>query len=46
LEPSFFVPKSIFESLDLSTSMMGRTRYTNPWVPKGQTHVSSPRDSS
>jgi hypothetical protein len=25
---------------------MGRTRYTNPWVPKGHIHVSSPRDST
>jgi hypothetical protein len=24
----------------LSTSIMGRTRYTNPWVPKGHTLVS------
>jgi hypothetical protein len=39
LEPSFFVSKSIFESLCLSTSIMGRTRYTNPWVPKGHIHV-------
>jgi hypothetical protein len=39
LEPSFFVSKSIFESLYLSTSMMGRTRYTNPWVPEGHTHI-------
>jgi hypothetical protein len=38
-EPSFFVSKSIFESLYLSTSLMGRTRYTNPWVPEGHTHV-------
>jgi hypothetical protein len=22
---------------------MGRTRYTNPWVPKGHTHVSTPQ---
>jgi hypothetical protein len=40
LEPSFFVSKSIFESLLRSTSLMGQTRYTNPWVPKGHTHVS------
>jgi hypothetical protein len=39
LESSFFVSKSIFKSLYLSTSIMGRTRYTNPWVPKGHTHV-------
>jgi hypothetical protein len=45
LEPSFFVSKSISESLFRSTSLMGRTRYTNPWVPEGHTHVSSPRDS-
>jgi hypothetical protein len=35
----------IFESLYLSTSLMGRTRYTNLWVPKGHIHVSSPRYS-
>jgi hypothetical protein len=35
----------IFESLSLSTSLMGQTRYTNPWVPEGHIHVSSPRDS-
>jgi hypothetical protein len=35
----------IFESLCLSTSLMGRARYTNPRVPEGHTHVSSPRDS-
>jgi hypothetical protein len=29
----------IFESLYLSTSIMGRTRYTNPWVPEGHIHV-------
>jgi hypothetical protein len=29
----------IFESLYLSTSLMGRTRYTNPWVPEGHIHV-------
>jgi hypothetical protein len=45
LEPSFFVSKSIFESFCRSTSLMGRTRYTNPRVPKGHIHVSSPRDS-
>jgi hypothetical protein len=39
LELPFFVPKSIFESLYLSTSIMGRTRYTNLWVPEGHTHV-------
>jgi hypothetical protein len=39
LEPSFFVSKLISESLYLSTSLMGQTRYTNPWVPKGHTHV-------
>jgi hypothetical protein len=25
---------------------MGRTQYTNPWVPEGHIHVSSPRDST
>jgi hypothetical protein len=35
----------IFESLYLSTSLMGRARYTNPRVPEGHIHVSSPRDS-
>jgi hypothetical protein len=39
LEFPFFVSKSIFESLYLSTSIIGRTRYTNPWVPEGRTHV-------
>jgi hypothetical protein len=39
LESSFFVFKSIFESLYLSTSLMGRTRYTNLWVPEGHTLV-------
>jgi hypothetical protein len=39
LEHSFFVFKSIFESLYLSTSIMDRTRYTNLWVPEGHTHV-------
>jgi hypothetical protein len=29
----------IFESLYLSTSLMGRTRYTNPWVPEGHIHI-------
>jgi hypothetical protein len=33
LEPSFFISKSIFKSLYLSTSLMGWTRYTNLWVP-------------
>jgi hypothetical protein len=46
LEPAFFVSKSIFESLYLSTSLMGRTWYTNLWVPEGHIHVSSPRDST
>jgi hypothetical protein len=32
----------IFESLYLSTTIMGWTRYTNPWIPEGHTHVSSP----
>jgi hypothetical protein len=45
LEPSFFYSKLTFESLFLSSSLMGRTRYINPWVPKGHTLVSSPRDS-
>jgi hypothetical protein len=36
----------IFESLCRSTSLMGRTRYTKPWVPEGHVHVSSPRDST
>jgi hypothetical protein len=45
LESSFFYSKSTFESLYLSTSLMGRTRYTNPRVPEGHTLVSSPRDS-
>jgi hypothetical protein len=35
----------IFESLCRSTSLMGRTRYTNSRVPEGHIHVSSPRDS-
>jgi hypothetical protein len=35
----------IFESLCRSTSLMGWTRYTNPQVPEGHIHVSSPRDS-
>jgi hypothetical protein len=39
LEPSFFVSKSILESLYLSTSLMGQTRYTNQWVPEGHIHV-------
>jgi hypothetical protein len=39
LEPSFFVSKSILESLYLSTFLMGRTRYTNQWVPEGHIHV-------
>jgi hypothetical protein len=39
LEPSFFASKSIFKSLYRSTSLMGRTRYTNPWVPEGHTYV-------
>jgi hypothetical protein len=41
-----FISKSIFESLFRSTSIMGRTWYTNPWVSEGHTHVSSPRDST
>jgi hypothetical protein len=36
----------IFESLYLYTSIMGRTRYTNLWIPEGHTHVSSPRVST
>jgi hypothetical protein len=30
---------SLVESLCRSTSIMGRTRYTNPWVPEGHAHV-------
>jgi hypothetical protein len=30
LESSFFYSKSTFESLFLSSSLMGRARYTNP----------------
>jgi hypothetical protein len=45
LEPSFFASKSIFEPLYLYTSLMGRAQYTNPRVPEGHSHVSSPRDS-
>jgi hypothetical protein len=43
-----FLPRLqvIFESLFQSTSIMGRTRYTNPWVPEGHTHVSSPGGST
>jgi hypothetical protein len=29
----------IFESLFQSTFIMGRTQYTNPWVPEGHIHV-------
>jgi hypothetical protein len=29
----------IFESLYLSTSIIGRAQYTNPWVPEGHIHV-------
>jgi hypothetical protein len=36
----------IFESLCRSTSLMGRTWYTNPRVPEGHIHASSPRDST
>jgi hypothetical protein len=39
LEFPFFVSKSIFESLFWSTSTMGRTQYTNPWVLKEHTQV-------
>jgi hypothetical protein len=32
---------NLVESLYLSTSIMGRTRYTNPWVPEVHTHVTT-----
>jgi hypothetical protein len=39
IRAAFIHLQVIFESLYLSTSIMGRTQYTNPWVPEGHTHV-------
>jgi hypothetical protein len=30
----------LIESLYRSTSIMGQTRYTNPWLPEGHAHIS------
>jgi hypothetical protein len=36
---AFLYLQVIFESLYRSTSLMGRTRYTNPWVLEGHTDI-------